>query len=76
MMVESGGKSGVADRVKISVGPLLERARILRRDAGRLVRQLAKNSEEIRALTNRPEEMPPGPDDADLPKDRPSEKPR
>jgi hypothetical protein len=40
----------VANRVKISVWPLLDRARTLRRDAARLVRQLGKTSEEIKAL--------------------------
>ena len=49
-MVGSEGHTRVANRVKISLGPLLERARILRRDAARLVRELGKTSAEITAL--------------------------
>jgi hypothetical protein len=49
-MVRFEGQTGVANRVKISLGPLFERARILRRDAARLVRELGKTSEEITAL--------------------------
>jgi hypothetical protein len=41
----------VAKRVKISVWPLLERARLLRQDAARLVRQMAKTNDEIDAHT-------------------------
>jgi hypothetical protein len=41
----------VADRAKISLEPLLERARSLRRDAARLMGQLGKTSDEIAALT-------------------------
>jgi len=44
----------VTNRVKISVEPLIERARMLRRDAARLVRQLGKTSEQIKALTRAP----------------------
>ena len=54
-MVRLEGQTGVANRVKISVGPLLERARTLRRDAARLMRQLGKTSEEITALTKAPQ---------------------
>jgi hypothetical protein len=49
-MVRFEGQKGVANRVKISLGPLLERARLLRRDAARLVRELGKTSAEITAL--------------------------
>lgn len=49
-MVRFEGQKGVANRVKISLEPLLERARLLRRDAARLVRELGRTSEEISAL--------------------------
>jgi hypothetical protein len=39
----------MANWEKISVWPLLERARLLRRDSARLVRRLRKTSEEITA---------------------------
>jgi hypothetical protein len=53
------GQKGVVNRVKVSVGPLFDRARMLRRDAARLVRQLVKTSEEISALTKPSGSLPP-----------------
>jgi hypothetical protein len=54
------GQTGVANRVKISLGPLLARARTLRREGARLMRELGKTSEEITALREGPETVQPG----------------
>ena len=50
----------MANRVKISLGPLCGGALMLRRDAARLVRELGKTSEEITALREGPETVQPG----------------
>ena len=59
-MVRFEGQKGVVNRVKVSLGPLLERARTLRRDGARLVRQLGKTNQEITALTKGSERSQPG----------------
>jgi hypothetical protein len=66
----------VASGVEESVAPLFERARTLRRDANRLVRQLARTSEEITAHTRRPEKLLSRPKDSDRSKQRPKKKPQ
>jgi hypothetical protein len=75
-MVRLEGKSGAANSVEGSVGPLFERARTLRRDAARLVRQLARTSEEITAHTKRPEELRSRPKNSDPVGEPAKEKPR
>lgn len=49
-MARLEGQPGVAKGLRISVGSLLKRARTLRREAERLVRQLGRTSEQITAL--------------------------
>ena len=66
-MVRFEGRTGVANRVRVSLGPLLERARMLRYDAARLVRELSKTSEEITALREGPDPAQPGRENAARP---------